>query len=72
MDVQAWAASVHEDDDENPSGFGLQSWNGDAQEWPAFSDLAQAQLLDSHTRARTEFIEQQLVPLITKGSFNNI
>lgn len=69
VDIHTWIAnSSMEDDDEHDERTNELSWDGDARNWPRVVDRAHHAVLQSSTKARTEFLEGQLLPIVTKGA----
>ncbi|KZV97501.1 ARM repeat-containing protein [Exidia glandulosa HHB12029] len=68
VDIHTWIAnSSMDDDDEHDERSNELNWDGDARNWPRVVDRAHHAVLQSSTKARTEFLEGQLLPIVTKG-----
>lgn len=68
VDIRTWIAnSSMDDDDEHDETTNEVHWSGEARDWPRVVAHAQRAVLQSGTKARTEVLQDQLLPMVSKG-----
>ena len=70
VDIRSWIANSSLEDDEDHYEHSQElKWSGDERDWPRVIDQSQHAVLQSGTKARTEFLEQQILPLVSRGKY---